>query len=249
MSLAIASTSAAAPPTTGTALLLSSVTSYFQQRPAAALTLRDVILGTSAVSLRLLDWFVTHYARTRNVLFWIDDHRGAIHETVTPATAARLRKFHLYFEYRAQLKSYTKLYFDPFRRHDRITFVLDAPDPRAGAGAPGAVPGGPLTVETTVGQLNFFRWVFQNRILDYIRAHLTEVEKDMATVKKAGGAAAGAAGGGDSDGGAGGDGAARAAPEPAAPRRKGSGGTHKNPTACMPQCRSVLKTPCHIRFD
>jgi hypothetical protein len=40
--------------------------------------------------------------------------------------------------------------------------------------------------------------------------------------------------------------AAAAAPDA---RRKGSGGTHKNPTACMPQCRSVLKTHCHIRFD
>lgn len=236
---------AAAPSTSGTALLMSSVTSYFQQRPASALTFRDIILGTSPISLRLLDWFVTHYARTRNVLFWIDDARSTIHETVTSTTVARLRKFHLYFEYRAQLKSYTKLYFDPFRRHDRITFVLDGPAQPAQPTAREA----PMTVETTVGQLNFFRWVFQNRILEYIRAHLTEIEKDMASVKKTGAAPTAAP-------------SAPAVPTaapPAAPlpetaaapdaRRKGSGGTHKNPTACMPQCRSVLKTHCHIRFD
>jgi len=245
---AAASAGAAEPAasTSGTALLMSSVTSYFQQRPASALTFRDIILGTSPISLRLLDWFVTHYARTRNVLFWIDDHRSTIHETVTSATAARLRKFHLYFEYRAQLKSYTKLYFDPFRRHDRITFVLDGPHPPSARA-------GPVTVETTVGQLNFFRWVFQNRILDYIRAHLTEVEKDMATVKKKGAEVPSAGAPAPN---------AQAAPNaPVAPqpevaaevanaaRRKGSGGTHKNPTACMPQCRSVLNTHCHIRFD
>jgi len=250
-----AAAAAAAEPaasTSGTALLMSSVTSYFQQRPASALTFRDIILGTSPISLRLLDWFVTHYARTRNVLFWIDDHRSTIHETVTSATAARLRKFHLYFEYRAQLKSYTKLYFDPFRRHDRITFVLDGPHPPSARAAP-------VTVETTVGQLNFFRWVFQNRILDYIRAHLTEVEKDMATVKKTGAGAsaalsvtaaapqqpevAAAAAAEVATGSGAANGVANAA------RRKGSGGTHKNPTACMPQCRSVLNTHCHIRFD
>lgn len=199
------------PSAAGSSLLLSSVTAYFQKAGSATATaLHDVVNGTSPISLRLLDGFVTHYARTHNVIYWIDDARGVIHETVTPATAARLRKFHLYFEYRAQLKSYTKMYFDPFRRHDRITFVI-----------------GSDSIETTVGQLNFFRWVFQNRILDYIQAHMSDIEKVLSAIKRG-------SGGGT---------------ENPAPRRKGGGGIHKNPTAVMPQCRSVMKTHCHVRFD
>jgi len=216
----------------GSSLLLSSVTAYFQKTGAAATAqralLHDVITGISPISLRLLDGFVTHYSRTQNVIYWVDDARGTIHETVTPATAARLRKFHLYFEYRAQLKSYTKMYFDPFRRHDRITFVLD---PNASPGTPGA------SLETTVGQLNFFRWCFQSRILEYVQAHLTDIEKELSKIKR-GGAATTAT-------------AATATPVPAAEtpaKRRGSGGIHKNPTV-MSQCRSVMRTPCHVRFD
>jgi hypothetical protein len=76
-----------------------------------------------------------------------------------------IRKFHLYYEYRAQLKSYTKLYFDPFRRHNRISFVVQT--------APH------MAIETTLGQLNFFRWAIQNHILDYVQSHLTEIEEAM----------------------------------------------------------------------
>ena len=73
-------------------------------------------------------------------------------------------------EYRAQLQSYTKLFFDPFRRHERITFILEQ---------------SPLvSIETTVGQLNFFRWAFQNHVFEYILAHLQHIEETMATYQK-----------------------------------------------------------------
>ena len=32
---------------------------------------------------------------------------------------------------------------------------------------------------TTVGQLNFFRWAIENKVLDYIEERLTEIEEDM----------------------------------------------------------------------
>jgi hypothetical protein len=76
-----------------------------------------------------------------------------------------MKKFHIYLEYRAQLKSYTKMFFDPFRRHERISFVITKR---------------PLKVaETTIGQLNFFRWIFQNNILQYIEKHQEQIEEDM----------------------------------------------------------------------
>ena len=79
-----------------------------------------------------------------------------------------MRKFQLYLEYRAQLQSYTKMYFDSFRRYDRITFVLET-DPTI------------LSIESTVGQLNFFRWALHNNVIEYITSHLTEIEDEMSS--------------------------------------------------------------------
>jgi hypothetical protein len=69
----------------------------------------------------------------------------------------------VFMSYRAQLKAYSKQQFDPFRRRDRIIFVYD--DNRS--------------VETTVGQLNFFRWMHENSILDFVDAHSLAIEADM----------------------------------------------------------------------
>jgi hypothetical protein len=58
--------------------------------------------------------------------------------------------------------------FDPFRRRDRIIFCFD-----------------PATrIETTIGQLNFFRWLLQNNLLKYIEQNLKEIEGDMLLTQK-----------------------------------------------------------------
>jgi len=47
----------------------------------------------------------------------------------------------LYRDYRKQLKAYTKALFDPFRRRAHVSLTV-----------------GGQTLETTIAQLNFFRW-------------------------------------------------------------------------------------------
>lgn len=145
-------------------LLLNSLTLFYDKHPNERKILENIIEGKHNVSLRVMDWFITHYAKYKNIQYWIDLVEGTYIENVDTMKPS-LRKFHLYLDYRAQLKSYTKLYFDPFRRHDRISFVIEKK---------------PLTViETTIGQLNFFRWIFQNHILEYLLKHQTEIEKSM----------------------------------------------------------------------
>ena len=34
-------------------------------------------------------------------------------------------------------------------------------------------------INTTVGQLNFFRWAIKNRIVDYVENNLGDIEEDM----------------------------------------------------------------------
>ena len=36
-----------------------------------------------------------------------------------------------------------------------------------------------MHIQTTIGQLNFFKWALENKILDYIRENLDDIEKDM----------------------------------------------------------------------
>lgn len=153
-------------------LLLTSLTSFYEKNPDKYEILYDVVNGKSALSLRIIDWFVTHYAKQNNVVYWVDDEHDTIYHA--PVTGLQLRKFNVYLDTRAQLKSYTKLHFDPFRRHERISFLLDAkPFIRV--------------IETTVGQLNFFRWALQNHLLDYIEAHLEDIEHHMTVCQRGGG--------------------------------------------------------------
>lgn len=149
----------------GQSLLLTSVTNYFDKRQNYKKCLYEIVHGRSVLSLRVIDWFVTHYIKSNNTIYWVDDDKNRLVEAFPDAGGRNLRKVHLYLDYRAQLKSYTKLHFDPFRRHNRVSFVID--------------PKENVILETTVGQLNFFRWCFHNHIMEYICNHLAEIEKHM----------------------------------------------------------------------
>lgn len=127
-----------------------SLSTFYSHKGTMA-TVLPIITGRSPLSLRLIDWFVTNYAKRYNVTFVT--RRGGPSET----------SFNVYLGYRAQLKAYSKQQFDPFRRRDRIVFFYERDK----------------SVETTIGQLNFFRWVLQNDVLAYIEAHQKDVEVDM----------------------------------------------------------------------
>ena len=57
--------------------------------------------------------------------------------------------------------------FDPFRRKEHINFIYE----------PGKF------VETTLGQMNFFKWVIENNILDFVSKHAAEIEQHMVSSK------------------------------------------------------------------
>lgn len=149
-------------------LLLTSLTAYYKEHEAHGIVLKNIIDGESKISLRVLDWFVTHYAKKNKIIYFIDDTKNEFNMS---HTHHNMRKFNVYLEYRAQLQSYTKMFFDSFRRHERITFMLKT-EPQI------------VTIETTVGQLNFFRWACKNHVLDYIVQNLKAIEESMANYQK-----------------------------------------------------------------
>lgn len=146
-------------------LLLSSLTTHYDRHPRHRDALHDIINGLSPLSLRTIDWFITHYARANPVTYWVDTQTNTMHVKHPLNGERHLKKFVLFVDYRAQLKAFSKMYFDAFRRNNRITFVLEKRPFRS--------------IETTVGQLNFFRWALNNCVIDHILSNLANVEHTM----------------------------------------------------------------------
>lgn len=74
------------------------------------------------------------------------------------------RQFMVHFHYKRELKAYSKRLFDPFCRRERISFQIRNQTP---------------IEETTVGQLNFFRWALEKGVIRYILEHVADIERDM----------------------------------------------------------------------
>ena len=74
-------------------------------------------------------------------------------------------RFKVYEDYKLKLKAYSKKRFDPFCRWDRIQGPI--------------AKNSEYSCETTIGQLNFFKWALENNIIDYIDAHYNDIEEDM----------------------------------------------------------------------
>jgi hypothetical protein len=72
------------------------------------------------------------------------------------------KRLKVYDDYKLKLKAYSKKRFDPFCRWDKII-----------------VPYKSKFIQTTIGQLNFFKWVIENEIIEYIEANYDDIEADM----------------------------------------------------------------------
>lgn len=131
-------------------VLLESLRKFYDD-PDRLRVLTVALRTSNHISLRILDWLVTNYAKKHNIVYLVNGDDGL------PAT------FNMFLEYKSQLKAYSKRFFDPFCRRDRLDF-LDA------QGA---------TFQTTVGQLNFFRWAIVNGVVDYATRHARVIEDDM----------------------------------------------------------------------
>ena len=135
-------------------ILMESLTDFFQSEEHLEQML-PIINGISTISLRIIDWFVTNYSKKYNTT--IDKYKNSNNN---------IKQFLVFLNYKSQLKAYTKKQFDPFCRRERINFYYDKYNSNK-------------FIETTVGQLNFFRWSILNNVLQYIKDNLHEIEVDM----------------------------------------------------------------------
>jgi len=136
--------------TTQNDLLLNNLMDFYKNEEYLDKMLK-IITGDSKISLRIVDWFATNYAKKYYTLYTIDDNNDNV------------KRFKVYFDYKLKLKAYRKRRFDPFCRWERITIPYK----------------GDKYIETTIGQLNFFKWAIENKVINYIEENYDTIEKDM----------------------------------------------------------------------
>ena len=127
-------------------LLLKNLKEFYSKNDRIDMMLR-VINGDSKISLRIVDWFVTNYAKEKYIVYELADEK----------------RIKVYDSYKLNLRAYSKKRFDPFCRWDRITIPYKED----------------THIQTTIGQLNFFKWAIENKIIEYIDENYELIEKDM----------------------------------------------------------------------
>lgn len=128
-------------------------TSIFFSKSENARVLHNMLNRKKPVSIRLLEWFVINYSKTQGTRYKVDD-RGV------------KRYYHVYNEYRAQMKLLNKEHFDPFCRTHHVECIYR---------------GSRHTwyFETSVGQLNYMYWAIRNGVLVYLQRHTDTVREHM----------------------------------------------------------------------
>ena len=88
----------------------------------------NIINGTSKISLRIVDWFVTNYSKKNYIVYELDNSKN--------------ERVKVYNDYKLKLKAYRKKKFHHFCRWERINVPYK----------------NETCIQTTLGQLNFFKW-------------------------------------------------------------------------------------------
>jgi hypothetical protein len=89
-------------------IILPTLYNFYKENDNIYIIL-PIISGCSSLSIRVLDWFVTNYAKKYNVVYQLNI--GTY--------------FNVYLDYKSQLKGYKKKMFDPFCRKRRIPFYYE----------------------------------------------------------------------------------------------------------------------------
>ena len=117
---------------------------------------REYIVNDSKkLSIRMVNWFVTNYAKQHFTVYDVPHQKEGQPD----------RRFFVWTNYKSTEDSYSKQMFDPYCRKERVLIPYKEAQ----------------SIETTVGQLNFFKWAIMNKVLDYIVNHFDAIETDMSS--------------------------------------------------------------------
>lgn len=141
-------------PNTQNELLLENLLDFYSNSKNSSQIMK-IINGESNISLRIVDWFVTNFAKEYFTVYDIP--------MINALGKTEIERFKVYLDYKLKLKAYSKKRFDPFCRWQRIQIPYNED----------------MNMETTIGQLNFFKWAIENRVLEFIETHYDTIASDM----------------------------------------------------------------------
>ena len=132
-------------------LMKEHLDNYFMNNKDMLETIYNIVEdNASKIKLVMIDHFVTIYSKKHNIV-------------LEQMIYGEEEYFYVHDEYKNQVKSHSKKLFDPFKRHKKITYTYDD-----------------ITITTTIGQLNFMKWVLSNNLLEYIENNFDKINTEMA---------------------------------------------------------------------
>ena len=144
-------------------LLYVSIEKYYKDYDKSKYLLK--YLKYEKISLRIIDWFVTNYSKKYDTIYDIN----IVDDNITLDDGKYSKQFNVFRSYKSQLKSFSKRNFDPFCRRNRIDYMVKD------------INNVDIKINTTIGQLNFFRWAIDHLVIEYILKYYDIIEDDMNT--------------------------------------------------------------------
>jgi hypothetical protein len=137
-----------------------NISSHTTQNALILSNLKDFYMSNKNYLEKMLQIITGETKMSLRIVDWFTTNYSKKYFTIYMLNGER---FKVYTDYKLKLKAYSKKRFDPFCRWDRIQIPFTPNE----------------FVETTIGQLNFFKWAIENKVLDYIEEHYNDIEIDM----------------------------------------------------------------------
>jgi len=145
-------------------VLLESILEYYNDNTENIKKLISIVKRKNGMSLRVIDYLCTNYSKEHSIV--IETKDGHIPRDLNS-------------DYQKNLNAYNKKYLDPFSRRNKIVINVSYDNETH------------EKRNTSIGQLNFFRWFFKNNIDQYlskekktIEAHMKKTENESRKNKK-----------------------------------------------------------------
>ncbi len=114
----------------------------------------NIINKNNTITKRFLDWFITKYCKNNIIHYKIKD-----------------KYFCIYKEYKSVLKGLNKTKFDPFCRitKNMTIYTIDNSEGKL--------------IEASLAQMNFFKWIIENQIDQYITQNINYLQSEFLKIK------------------------------------------------------------------
>ena len=136
-----------------------NISSHTTQNELILSNLKEFYLSNKNYLEKMLQIITGETKMSLRIVDWFTTNYSKKYFTIYMLNGER---FKVYTDYKLKLKAYSKKRFDPFCRWDRIQIPFSHNE----------------FIETTIGQLNFFRWAFEKDILTYMRQYLTDIIRE-----------------------------------------------------------------------